>query len=142
MTLNNLLGISLEAIEPDRHQIGMLLAAAERNLQDARIDALSCENRFDLAYKAIMQSAMAALNANGFRTLKSKVGHHQTAVHTLALTIGLPQSTIIVLDALRKQRNLADYSGDLVSQGAAKECLASAVELVAQVKKWISASMA
>ena len=69
---------------------------------------LSSENQFDAADKAIMQMAMVALNANGYRTLKSKPGHHQTAIQTLPLTVGLPQPKVIVLDALRKQRNLAD----------------------------------
>ncbi|WP_258180506.1 hypothetical protein [Burkholderia multivorans] len=88
MTLQNLLGISLEAIEPDRAQVTRLLAAAERNLTDARLVGLSNENRFDAAYKAIMQLAMLALHANGFRPLTSRLGHHQTAIQTLSQTIG------------------------------------------------------
>ena len=68
MTLQNLLGVSLDAVAPDRAQVGRLLTAAERNLADAGLAALSAENRFDAAYKSIMQLAMAALNANGYRT--------------------------------------------------------------------------
>jgi len=85
VTLQNLLGLSLDAIAPDKVQIGKLLAAAQRNIQDAQLTALSAENRFDAAYKAIMQLAMAALHANGYRTLTSKPGHHQTAIQTLSL---------------------------------------------------------
>ena len=107
MTLQNLLGISLDAIAADKVSIGMLIAAAERNIADARLQGLSSENRFDAAYKAIMQMAMVALNANGYRTLKSKSGHHQTAIQTLPLTVSLPLPKVIVLDALRKQRNLS-----------------------------------
>lgn len=140
MTLKNLLGISLDAITPDRAQVARLLAAAERNIADAQIKALSSENRFDAAYKAIMQLAMVALNANGYRTLTSKPGHHQTALQTLPLSVGLPQSKVIVLDALRKQRNLADYSGDLTSDAAVAECLASAKELLAHVRAWLAAN--
>lgn len=44
---------------------------------------------------------------------------------------------IIVLDALRKQRNLADYDGDPVPDSAVCECLASAQALIAHVKKWL-----
>ncbi len=108
MSLKNLVGRSLEAVAPDRPAILRLLAAAERNLSDARLAEVSAENRFDAAYKAIMQCAMVALQANGDRTLTSQPGHHQTALHTLPLTIGLPNPRMIVLDALRKQRNLAD----------------------------------
>jgi hypothetical protein len=137
MTLKNLLGISLDAVQPDKSQVARLLAAAQRNVADAQLQGLSTENRFDASYKAIMQAAMVALNANGYRTLTSKPGHHQTAIQTLPLTVGLPQSTVIVLDALRKQRNLADYSGDLISDAVAVECLTSAKELLAQVQVWL-----
>lgn len=137
MTLKNLLGISLDAVAPDRGLIARLLAAARRNIADAQLPALSAENRFDASYKAIMQAAMVALNANGYRTLTSKPGHHQTAIQTLPLTVGLPQPKVILLDALRKQRNLSDYSGDLIPDSAADECLASAQDLLAHVHSWL-----
>jgi hypothetical protein len=140
MTLKNLLGISLDGVTADKASVAMLIAAAERNIADAQLRGLSTENSFDAAYKAIMQMAMVALNANGYRTLKSKPGHHQTAIQTLSLTVALPQSKVIVLDALRKQRHLADYSGDLVPNAAAAECLASAIELVVHVKAWLAAN--
>jgi len=140
VTLKNLLGISLDSVAPDREQIGKLLAAAERNIADAQLEGLSAENRFDAAYKAIMQLAMTALNANGYRTLTSKPGHHQTAIQTLTTSVGLPAEDVIVLDALRKQRNLSDYSGDLVSQEAVVECLASATALRARVRAWLKAN--
>lgn len=83
-----------------------LLQAAARNIEDARVAAISGETRFDAAYKCIMQCAMVALWANGYRTSTSQPGHHQTAIQTLPITIELDQSTVIVLDALRKQRNI------------------------------------
>ena len=137
MTLKNLLGISLEAVTPDKEQVTKMLAAAERNIADAQISAVSAENRFDAAYKAIMQSAMVALYANGFRMLTSKPGHHQTAIQTLTTSVGLTSADVIVLDALRKQRNLADYAGNPVSDEAVVECLTSAKELLAHVRKWL-----
>lgn len=71
MTLQNLLGISLDAVGPERAQVARMLAAAERNLADAQLAGLSAENRFDVAYKAIMQLAMVALYANGYRSLRA-----------------------------------------------------------------------
>jgi len=140
MTLKNLLGISLDAVAPDKAHIGKLMAAALRNIADAQLAGLSTENRFDAAYKAIMQLAMVALNANGYRTLTSKPGHHQTAIQSLPSTVGLAQGKVIVLDALRKQRNLSDYSGDLVPDAVAVECLASASDLHAHVRAWLKAN--
>ena len=140
MTLKNLLGRSLDAVVPDKALIGKLLAAAERNIADANLLDLSTENRFDAAYKAIMQLSMVALNANGYRTMTSKPGHHQTAIQTLATSVGLAPAEVIVLDALRKQRNLSDYSGDLVPNAAADECLESARDLQLHVRSWMAAN--
>jgi len=138
MSLDNLLGISLEKIEPDTTVIQRLLAAAERNIADSHIMAVSSENRFDAAYKAIMQLSNAALHANGFRTLTSKPGHHATMIQVLSQTIGLNRETVIVLDALRKQRNVADYSGDIVPASAVDECVKHAENLLHDVNDWLN----
>lgn len=142
MSLINLLGISLEKVEPDAVVIKRLLAAAERNIADAQVLSISAENRFDAAYKAIMQLANAALQANGFRTLTSKPGHHMTMIQTLDQTAGVNRQTVIVLDALRKQRNVADYSGDFVPDSAVSECVLQAQALLLQVNQWLQANRA
>lgn len=134
MTLDNLVHISLERIQPDNKTIERLLIAAYRNIQDAQITALSNENRFDVAYKAIMQIANAALQHKGYRTLTSRPGHHQTMIQSLAKTLNLDIDTIIVLDALRKQRNVADYNGDIVTESAVKECITQAENLWLLIK--------
>jgi len=137
MGLDNLIGISLETVAPDAAAIQRLLAAATRNIADSHVQAVSAENRFDAAYKAIMQLANAALQANGFRTLTSKPGHHMTLIQLLNQTIGLDKQTIIVLDALRKQRNVADYSGDTVPISAVEECVKHAEKLLREVMHWL-----
>jgi hypothetical protein len=137
MSLDNLIGISLEKIKPDAVVIGRLLSAARRNIADAHVREISAENRFDAAYKAIMQLANAALQANGFRTLTSKPGHHMTMIQTLSQTIGVDKHAVIVLDALRKQRNVADYSGDVVPMSAVEECLSYAEALLTSVIDWL-----
>lgn len=87
-----------------------------------------------------MQLAMLALQANGYRTLTSRPGHHQTAIQTLPATIGMSKDRMIVLDALRKQRNLSDYSGDLVPESTLSECMLSAFSLLADVRAWLQAN--
>ena len=138
MGLDNLVGKTLEQIEPNKNSIGKLLDAAKRNLADTKIKQLSAENRFDAAYKAIMQLANAALQANGYRTLTSKPGHHMTMIQTLNQTCGLDKDIIIVLDQLRKQRNDADYSGNMIPEAAVKECIKLAEQLFNHVIKWLS----
>ncbi|MCU7837173.1 MAG: DNA-binding protein [gamma proteobacterium symbiont of Taylorina sp.] len=137
MSLDNLLGRSLEKIEPDPFIIQRLLSAAERNIADSHVMEISSENRFDVAYKAIMQLSNVALQANGYRTLTSKPGHHMTMIQLLSQTIDLDKQTVIVLDALRKQRNVADYSGDIVPASAVDECVSYAENLFHDVHLWI-----
>ena len=90
-----------------------------------------------MAYKAVMQMANAALHAKGYRTLTSRLGHHQTMIQTLPLTVGLPREATICLDALRKQRNVADYSGDLVTDAAVQACLEQTEALWVRTIDWL-----
>jgi len=138
MSLDNLVGRTLEKITPDSGMIMRLMNAAQRNIVDAKITAVSAENRFDAAYKAIMQLANVALQANGYRTLTSVPGHHRTMIQALGQTVGADSQTMILLDALRKQRNVADYSGDLVPESAVKDCVKEAESLLHKVTNWIS----
>ena len=140
MTLENLLAIHrLQQFEATPAGIQRLLAAAERNLADARLPGLSAENRFDAAYKTLMQCAMIGLWANGYRTSTSQPGHHQTALQTLPKTMNVGQDTVIVLDALRRQRNLNDYEGDPIADAAVTECLVQADALLAHARQWLQA---
>lgn len=136
MSLENLVGISLDKVEPSQATVTRLLAAAERNIKDAQVAAVSAENRFDAAYKAIMQLGIVALHAHGYRPLTSRPGHHQTAIQTLSQTTGLATNKMIVLDGLRKLRNLSDYSGETVPEAAVRECVSQATGLLAHVKAW------
>ena len=138
MTLENLVGKSLEKIPVDASAILKLLQAAEQSLQDSKIETISNDSRFDLAYKAVMQLSNAALQANGYRTLTSKPGHHQTMIQSLPKTIGLDSDKVIQLDALRKARNVADYSGDPVTEKELETCLALADELCSEVNNWLN----
>ena len=139
MSLENLLKINkLQTHQPSRESVQRLLRVAARNIEDARVAEISGETRFDAAYKCIMQCAMVALWANGYRTSNSQPGHHQTAIQTLPITIGMDQSTVIVLDALRKQRNINDYEGGPISEQAVAECIKQAEQLYKAVNAWLA----
>ncbi|MDG6401532.1 HEPN domain-containing protein [Pseudomonas quasicaspiana] len=138
MTLENLLGTALESIHKDSANVDRLISAARRSLADAQLTQMSNEGRFDMAYKSIMQAANAALQANGFRTLTSKPGHHMTMIQTLPTTIGLDRPFMITLDGLRKLRNLSDYSGDPISEAMANEAVEYARRLLGEVESWVA----
>jgi hypothetical protein len=140
MGLQNLVGISLEQLVPAPQTIRRLLEAAARHIADAKVKAISAETRFGSAYTAIRMLADVGLHANGYRTLTSKPGHHQTAIQTLPTTLGVDSQTLIRLDKLRKQRNLTEYSGDLIPESAVVECLSQAQSLYSATRDWLKAN--
>jgi hypothetical protein len=140
MSLENLLKIGqLREHSPDSTEIQKLLAGAARNLEDARVAAVSTETRFDAAYKAIMQAALAALKANGFRPNTNRPGHHLTVIQSLPLTIGLEKTKVLVLDTLRRKRNTLDYTGEEVDSASLVHCIAAAENLLKEVQAWLKA---
>ena len=140
MSLPNLLKMrQLKAHPPDAAEVQRLLAAAGRNLADARVTTISPETRFDAAYKAIMQAALAALMAHGFRPDTNRPGHHVTLVQGLPLTIGLTPARVTVIDTLRRKRNLSDYTGEDIDDSSADHCIAEADRLLQDVAAWLKA---
>jgi hypothetical protein len=137
MSLQNLVGLSLEVIAPSRETVLRLLAGAERLLKDAQAAGISAETRFGSAYTAIRMLADAGLNAHGYRVLTSKPGHHQTAIQSLPLTYGIASDVVRTIDVLRRQRNATEYSGETVSDAAVGECVVQAMALLAAAKAWL-----
>jgi hypothetical protein len=135
MSLDNLCGIGqLKAHPVNESEIAQVISAASKSLDDASVAKLSNESRFDLAYKAIMQSALAALMTKGFRPNTQRPGHHVTVIQTLSLTIGIPAERWVVLDALRRRRNLVDYTGDCVDDVTLDACIEVARQLLDEVR--------
>jgi len=140
VSLQNLLKIGqLKEHPPDSAEVRRLLAAAGRNLADARVTTISPETRFDAAYRAVMQAAMAALMAHGYRPDTNRPGHHATVVQGLTLTIGLAPARVTVLDTLRRKRNLSDYTGEDIDDSSAEHCIAEANRLLQDVTGWLKA---
>ena len=138
MTLANLFKINrLQEFTPSAEGVQRLLDSAARNLKDAQLSGLSADNRFDAAYKCIMQCAMIGLWAHGYRTSTNQPGHHQTALQALPLTLDLPADSVIVFDALRKQRNINDYEGNPVAESAVTECVKQAKDLLTHTRQWL-----
>lgn len=81
---------------------------------------------------------MIGLWAHGYRPATSQPGHHQTALQTLPKTQGLAADDVIVLDALRRQRNLNDYEGDPVTDAAVRECQIQAEALLVHTRQWLT----
>ena len=141
MTLDNLVKIGrLKTHITNAAEIRDLLAAASRNLADARAENISTENRFDAAYKCVMQSALACMMASGFRPDTKTPGHHQTVIQSLPKTAGLAPERLAILDALRNKRNLSDYTGKLIDPASLRTCISEAEQLLDEVNAWLKAN--
>jgi hypothetical protein len=140
MTLDNLLRIGkLKAHAVDKVEIARLLAAAERSLADVEVTGLSSDTRLNAAYRAILQAALIAMLANGYRPPTSESGHHQILIQALPKTADIPAEQARALDAYRAARNQSDYRGVPVSDSVADECAAAARRLLDQVRAWLAA---
>lgn len=135
MSLANLLKTGqLKEHEADPEELERLLASAERAIADARAKNVSRETRYDAAYRAITQISLAAMMAAGYRPNTNQPGHHATLIQTLPLTLGIEKPRMLLLDTLRRKRNLVDYTGDEVDEGSVKACATEAENLLRDVK--------
>jgi hypothetical protein len=91
----------------------------------------------NLAYKGIMQCALVALMASGFRPSTSEPGHQQTTIQSLPKTIGLPAQKHLLYDGFRRARNLGDCEGVEVETQVVVECIAAAESLLGEVRGWL-----
>ncbi len=138
MSLQNLLKIGqLAEHETDAGQVGKLLTAAERSVDDAREVSISLETRLEAAYRSIMQLSMVALWANGYRPSKNKPGHHQTMIQSLVHSIELDRDQMLLLDTMRVKRNAIDYTGEDVDEGSVEVCIEAADSLRGSLNNWL-----
>lgn len=115
-----------------------MLESSARNLADARQENISSENRLDIAYRAIMQLAMVALWANGYRPATNRPGHHQIMIQSLVHSVGLDNDSTLVLNSFRGRRNAIDYTGENVDEGSVEACIAAGEHLMQHVRDWLT----
>ncbi len=107
--LDNLVKVNKLKVEPpDQHEFDGMLKAAKSRLQDARVEGLSEDGQFSLAYSAAHALALAAMRWHGYRS-----ENRYLVFQCLEHTIGLENAKWRVLDKCHAQRNLAEYEGHL-----------------------------
>jgi hypothetical protein len=76
--------------------------------------------------------------AHGFRPDTNRPGHHVTLIQALPLTLGVDATRVIVLDALRRKRNLGDYTGEDIDEASVNACIAEAKRLIGDALGWLT----
>ena len=118
-------------------EIEDLLRVVDRDLADARIEALSADRRFATACNASLQLATIALRDSGYRT--SGMGHHWVTFQALPLVMGTTeQERADYFDACRRKRNIADNdAAGEIADSEADELYAEALEFRTSVLAWL-----
>jgi uncharacterized protein (UPF0332 family) len=94
----------------DWAQIERFLASADKKLASAhRILAFDEEACLQLAYEAMLKASLGFMFSHGFRA-RSQPGHHIAIIEFVRSRLDKKHSgLIVVLDRLRRKRNLALY---------------------------------
>ena len=112
MSLKNLDNLvkskQLKAEPPDQAEFDGMLSSGKKRLHDARLEGLSEDSQFSLAYGAAHALALAAMRWHGYRS-----DNRYLVFQCLEQTVGLENAKWRVLDKCHKQRNLAEYEGHL-----------------------------
>jgi hypothetical protein len=125
--LDNLVKIRQLKAEPAANEeiTGLQRSGAAR-LVDAKNESLSKESRFDLAYNAAHALSLAALRRAGYRS-QSRYLVFQCTQYTLDLAAEHWR----VLDQAHRQRNPAEYEGDIDIDDQLLEALIRVADLIA-----------
>lgn len=126
----------LNSYKTSRKEIEQLFAVFERDMADARVEALSVERKFESAYNAALVMARAALATSGYRT--SGEGNHYWTIQSLAFTLQMNADAINQFNKFRQKRNTSNYEMiGVVSEQEVTEMIALAQELRNLVTKWL-----
>lgn len=133
--LDNLVKIGqLKAGPSTDDEIKGLIRRGLVKIADYKRADLSVDSRFDLAYNAAHALCLAALRRAGYRS-ENRYIVFQCTQHT----IGLEPEYWRVLSDAHRERNVAEYEGDIVVNEQLVEALVRVVDIVAdRVQKLVN----
>ncbi|MCH7637354.1 MAG: hypothetical protein IIA12_06760 [Proteobacteria bacterium] len=127
-SLDNLVKIGKLKVGPSSDaEITGLVQRGLVKIEDYKRLDLSADSRFDLAYNAAHALCLAALRQAGYRS-ENRYIVFQCSQHTIGLE---PQYWRVLSDAHR-ERNVAEYEGDIVVNQQLVEALVRVVDIVAE----------
>ena len=123
--------------ESSREEIRNLLAVVDRDLENARIERLSPDWRFGIAYNAALKLCTILLYASGYRTDRELA--HKRTIDALPLILGGGRAgDANYLDACRKKRHVVEYeTAGSVTDADADELIEFGAGLREEVLGWL-----
>lgn len=127
-SLDNLVKIGKLKVGPSSDaEITGLVQRGLVKIEDYKRLDLSADSRFDLAYNAAHALCLAALRQAGYRS-----GNRYIVFQCSQHTIGLEPQYRRVLSDAHRERNVAEYEGDIVVNQQLVEALVRVVDIVAE----------
>lgn len=127
-SLDNLVKIGKLKVGPSSDaEITGLVQRGLVKIEDYKRLDLSADSRFDLAYNAAHALCLAALRQAGYRS-----GNRYIVFQCSQHTIGLESQYWRVLSDAHRERNVAEYEGDIVVNQQLVEALVRVVDIVAE----------
>lgn len=111
-----------------RNEVSEFRSSIAGCLADARNTENYAPNRLELAYKAILKSALLALRVRDLR-LKSSQGHHRYAMESLQYTLDVPAEDVDYFCDLAQMRHDDMYNSRPVSDADLRDALDAATAL-------------
>ncbi|MDH5683777.1 MAG: SAV_6107 family HEPN domain-containing protein [candidate division WOR-3 bacterium] len=118
-------------------EIADLLKIIERDINDTRLERLSPDRRFAIAYNAALQLATILLYCKGYRAVGA--GHHFTVFQAMKEILGKEYNELAdYFDSCRSKRNITDYdrAGE-ISETEVKELIDETLKFKAFVINWV-----
>ncbi len=108
-------------------EVDSLIQRGLKKLHDSKNGDLDPESRFDLAYNAAHALALAALRHAGYRS-----EHRYTVFQCTQHTIDLEPEYWRVLDDAHRDRNIAEYEGDIIMDEQLVAAMIRVTDIVAE----------
>ncbi len=126
--------------ETSKDEITSLRSVVQRDLKDARIEALSADRRFATAYNAALQLSKMVLAAAGYRLSRGHGGHERAFdVIRYVLLAESVDDLCDYFDACRRKRNNVDYDlADVVTDTELSEILEKVIQYRELTEGWIN----
>jgi len=120
----------LQREPPDQAEFDGMVTAAATKLADVKLQGLSTDSQFSLAYGAAHALALAALRWHGYRSDKRYL-----VFQCLKHTLRFEDAQWRVLDQCHRRRNLAEYEGHFdIDEKLLAELIALSEELLQRVR--------
>jgi len=108
-------------------EVGNLIERGLKKLRDSKRADLDPESQFDLVYNAAHALSLAALRYAGYRS-ENRYTVFQCTQHT----IGLEPEFWRVLDGAHRDRNIAEYEGDIIVDTQLVAALIRVTDIIAE----------